>query len=71
VPGVHEFPEEYYHIIQQSREREDRYTDNVNLHLQHELGMLILATGKDLGFDYKLRLSRSLRKLRKRLGYGR
>jgi len=71
VPEVHEFPEEYYHIIHRSREREDRYTDNVNLHLQHDLDMLILATGRDLGFDYKLKLSRGLRKLRKRLGYGR
>lgn len=65
--------EEYWHRphIQpaKSKAREDAYGDRVSYYLQRELELLNTVV-MDLGFEYKLELSRGLRKLRRKIRYG-
>ena len=61
----------HYKEWRKSRERQDKYGDNLARQLEQELTMLNSLDENNLGFDYKLKLSRGLRKLRKRLEYGR
>ena len=53
------------------RRKNMEYGPSVDIQLRYELDQLKSATEKHLDFDYKLRLSRELRKLRRRLKYGR
>lgn len=64
---------EFWGITQDYRIRRKCIADKVDSEFKHELMLLVSAVerGAYLDFDYKLKLSRYMRKLRKRVGYGR
>jgi len=63
------YDESYWHISPKL-ESNSRYEDVVYRQLQTELEMLKMAKS-DLDFEYELGLSRALRKMRRKLAYGR
>ena len=56
---------------QRSQLRRETYAYKVNQEFQWEVSLLSSASETDLDFDYKLILSRTLRKLRRKLKYDR
>ena len=61
----------WYQQQQEAQRRRKLYGYEVGQQLHNELSLLLAASERDLDFDYKLRLTRALRKLRRGLKYDR
>ena len=60
-----------YQLKQEAERRRKQYSYEVGQQFHNELSLLLAASERDLDFDYKLRLTRALRKLRRNLRYDR